>query len=173
MGFVDYYDVLQVSPRADADVIEKAYRVLISKHHPDTGGDTRLAQRLNEAHDVIGNPTKRADYDRDWARHQNQTVPPPRSAASAGAAGPQGATHTGRRHPPLAAAVVGLLLTLLGVAFIATGSALVGLLLAVLGVTLLFNLWSLWLLVVLLTLGAGIVLRHGLRMRRQARVARA
>jgi hypothetical protein len=48
-----------------------------------------------------------------------------------------------------------------------------GLLLAVLGVMLLFNLWGLWLLAVLLTLGAGVVLRHGLRMRRQARVARA
>ncbi len=172
MGFVDYYDVLQVSPRADADVIEKAYRVLISKHHPDTGGDTRYAQRLNEAHDVIGNPTKRADYDRDWAGHRNQTVPPPRTAASAGDAGPHGAPRTGQRPPPRAAVVVGLLLTLLGVAFMASGSALVGLLLAVLGVMLLFNLWGLWLLVALLTVGAGIVLRHGLRMRRQARVAR-
>jgi hypothetical protein len=67
---------------------------------------------------------------------------------------------------------VGLLLTLLGVAFMASGSALLGLLLAVLGVMLLFNLWGLWLLVVFVTFGAGIVLRHRLRMRRQARVAR-
>jgi curved DNA-binding protein CbpA len=172
MGFVDYYDVLQVSQHADADVIEKAYRVLMSKHHPDAGGDTRHAQRLNEAHDVIGNPNKRADYDRDWARHQNRTVPASRTPASAGATGPQGAPRSGRRHPPLAAVVVGLVLTLLGIASMATGSALLGLLLAALGLTLLFNLWGLWLLVALLTLGAGIVLRHGLRVRRQARAAK-
>ena len=58
MSFVDYYDVLQVSPRAEAEVIEKAYRALISKHHPDKGGDTRHAQRLNEAHGVIGDPAR-------------------------------------------------------------------------------------------------------------------
>jgi hypothetical protein len=172
MGFVDYYDVLQVSPRADAEVIEKAYRVLIGKHHPDKGGDTRIAQRLNEAHAVLGDPSKRVDYNREWARHRNRTVRPSGNAASQGAEVPQGAP-SGRRRPPLAASwVVGLLLVLLGVAFMATGSAFVGLVLAVAGMMFIFNLWGLWLLVGLLTLGAGIVVRYGLRVRRQTRVAR-
>jgi hypothetical protein len=172
MGFVDYYDMLQVSPRADAEVIEKAYRVLISKHHPDKGGDTRQAQRLNEAHAVLGDPSKRADYNREWARHRNRTVPPSTDAAPAGAEVPQSAPR-GRRRPPLAASwVLGLLLVLPRVAFMATGSAFVGLALAVAGMLFILNLWSLWLLVALLTLGAGIVVRYRLRMGRQARVAR-
>jgi hypothetical protein len=63
---------------------------------------------------------------------------------------------------------VGLLLTLLGVAFMATGSAFVGLLLTVAGVVFIFNLSGLWLLVALLTVGAGVVVRIGLRGRRSA-----
>ena len=30
-----YYDILEVSPRASKEVIEKAYRVLAKKYHPD------------------------------------------------------------------------------------------------------------------------------------------
>jgi curved DNA-binding protein CbpA len=163
MSFVDYYDVLQVSPRADAEVIEKAYRVLIGKHHPDKGGDTRHAQQLNEAHDVLGDPRKRADYDRDWAGHQNRAVTPPRTAAPG----------TRRRHAaPPASWVAGPLLVVLGLAFMAAGSGFVGLLFALVGVLFLFNLSGLWLLLALLALGACIVVRHGPRARRNARVAR-
>jgi len=32
----DYYEVLQVSPRAEADVIRAAYRTLARKYHPTT-----------------------------------------------------------------------------------------------------------------------------------------
>jgi hypothetical protein len=169
MGFVDYYDVLQVSPHADADVVEKAYRVLMGKHHPDKGGDTRHAQRLNEAHDVIGDPKKRADYNREWARHRHWTAQPPRTSATGTAAAPQAAPRSRRlRSGWAASSVVGLLLTLLGVAFMATGSAFVGLLLTVAGVVFIFNLSGLWLLVALLTVGAGVVVRIGLRGRRSA-----
>ena len=169
MGFVDYYDVLQVSPRADAEVIEKAYRALIGKHHPDKGGDTRHAQRLNEAHDVIGDPNKRAAYNREWTRHQHRTAAPPRNAASDAVAVPQAAPRRRRRQSEWAASwVVGLVLVLLGVAFLASGSAFVGLLLTVVGMVFIFNLWGLWLLVALLAVGAGIIVRHSLRARRSA-----
>lgn len=169
MGFVDYYNVLQVSPHADAEVIEKAYRVLIGRHHPDKGGDTRHAQRLNEAHDVLGDRDKRAAYNKEWARHQSRTVAPPRSTAPEGVAAPQAAPRSSRQHPPLATRwVAGLLLVLLGGAFMASGSAVVGLLLAVVGMVFIFNLWSLWMLVTLLAIGAGIILRYGLKVRRSA-----
>ncbi len=169
MGFVDYYDVLQVSPRADAEVIEKAYRALMSRHHPDKGGDTLHAQRLNEAHDVIGDPNTRAAYDREWARHQHRTAPPPSKAASEAVTVPQGAPRRSRRQSERAASwVVGLVLVLLGVAFLATGSALAGVLLTVVGLVFIFNLWGLWLLVMLLAVGAGVIVRYALRARRSA-----
>ncbi len=169
MGFVDYYDLLQVSPRADAEVIEKAYRALISKHHPDKGGDTRHAQRLNEAHEVIGDPNKRAAYNREWASHQHRTAPPRGNAASEAVTVPQAAPRRSRRQSNWAAGwVLGLLLVLLGVAFLATGSAFVGLLLTVVGMVFIFNLGGLWLLVTMLAVGAAIMVRYALRVRRSA-----
>src|SRR5450759_2382868 len=38
----DLYEVLQVHPRAEPDVLRAAYRVLARKYHPDHGGDARL-----------------------------------------------------------------------------------------------------------------------------------
>jgi hypothetical protein len=163
ISFVDYYDVLQVSPRADAEVIEKAYRALMSKHHPDKGGDTRHAQRLNEAHDVIGDPSKRAAYNREWARHQGRATPR-RNASSQPVATQQAAGGTRRSSGWTVTGLVGFVLVLLGAALLASGSAFVGLLLTVVGVALIVNLGSLWLLVTLVV-GAGMLLRYGLRRR--------
>lgn len=63
----DYYEVLQVSPSADEDIIEAAYRRLAKKWHPDRNpGDPFAAERmklLNEAHEVLMDPVKRRKYD--------------------------------------------------------------------------------------------------------------
>jgi len=63
----DYYDILQVSPTAEPEVIDAAYRRLVRRYHPDvyTGGDaTERLRELNEAHEVLTAPAKRALYDR-------------------------------------------------------------------------------------------------------------
>jgi len=63
----DYYDILQVSPTAEPEVIDAAYRHLVRRYHPDvyTGGDaTERLRELNEAHAVLSDPAKRALYDR-------------------------------------------------------------------------------------------------------------
>ncbi len=63
----DLYEVLQVSPRAEPEVIESAYRRLSRKHHPDVNGDSGAAyqqQRLNAAYAILSDPTRRRDYDR-------------------------------------------------------------------------------------------------------------
>jgi curved DNA-binding protein CbpA len=59
----DYYEVLQVHPSADAEVIRAAYRILARKYHPDHGGDPRRMIALNDAWDVLGDPVRRAAYD--------------------------------------------------------------------------------------------------------------
>ncbi|MDR7415555.1 MAG: J domain-containing protein [Armatimonadota bacterium] len=63
---VDYYEVLQVHPRAHPLVIQKVYHVLMRdlRHHPDLGGDVRMAQLINEAYRVLSDPAQRAAYDR-------------------------------------------------------------------------------------------------------------
>jgi len=58
------YSVLGVDQTADADTIRRAYRELARQHHPDFGGDTRLMVAINGAWHVLGNPTRRASYNR-------------------------------------------------------------------------------------------------------------
>lgn len=70
MSYKDYYVILGVLPDAEEVVIKAAYRALVQRYHPDkyVGGDSNEAQRrtaeLNEAYDVLSNPVRRAEYDR-------------------------------------------------------------------------------------------------------------
>src|SRR5579883_3173153 len=64
-----HYDVLGVSPSAPIEVITASWKALCKLHHPDRGGDLAKSQLINRAHDILSDPVKRADYDRQL-RHQ-------------------------------------------------------------------------------------------------------
>lgn len=57
------YDDLGVSPDADADAINAAYRKAAKAHHPDAGGDPEAFARIGRAVAVLRDPAKRAEYD--------------------------------------------------------------------------------------------------------------
>lgn len=82
---VNYYDILEVSPRASAEVLRAAYKSLMQRHHPDKhGADSRIAQRaalIAQAYGVLSDSTQRAAYDAQLARQQ--TPRPPQPAAYA------------------------------------------------------------------------------------------
>lgn len=63
---VNYYDILEVSPRARVEVIKAAYKALMKNYHPDnTDGDLRVTQQLNDAKAILLDPDKRAEYDEE------------------------------------------------------------------------------------------------------------
>ena len=65
----NYYEILEVDKKASSEVIEKAYRALVKKYHPDLQvGEKRIrfAEKLkdiNEAYEVLSNDYKRTTYD--------------------------------------------------------------------------------------------------------------
>jgi len=63
-SFVDYYELMQVSPNADEDTIRRIFRHLAKKCHPDhPQGDPERFRLLVEAHDTLTNPGARSAYD--------------------------------------------------------------------------------------------------------------
>lgn len=83
------YETLGLSRDATEADVKKAYRKQCLKHHPDKGGDTEAFQRVKEAHDVLGDPRKRAVYDvrgdggprRSEEPSKDDTVPEPKVVA--------------------------------------------------------------------------------------------
>ena len=85
----DHYRVLQVDPAANALVIQAAYRVLARIFHPDVEGDADQMKRLNDAWAVLGDPRRRAEYDRERAgRHPGPVAPAPHGSPAPTAARP-------------------------------------------------------------------------------------
>ncbi len=78
----DYYQTLGVSRTASQAEVQKAYRKLARKYHPDLNPDDKTAQdnfkKVQEAYDVLNDPQKREMYDRYGSAFE-----------SVGGAGPQ------------------------------------------------------------------------------------
>ena len=64
-SFIDCYEILQISPNADRETIERVYRLLARRYHPDNGrtGDPIKFDTLTKAYRVLSDPEKRAGYD--------------------------------------------------------------------------------------------------------------
>jgi len=67
MTKADYYETLGVKRDASPDDLKKAFRHLARKYHPDLNKGSKEAEEkfkeINEAYQVLGDPTKKAQYD--------------------------------------------------------------------------------------------------------------
>ena len=82
MRYKDYYKVMGVARDASQDDIKRAYRKLARKYHPDVSKEKDAEEKfkeLQEAHEVLKDPEKRAAYDQlgaDWRPGQDFRPPP-------------------------------------------------------------------------------------------------
>lgn len=61
----DHYELLRLSPDAEPEVVERVYRKLAKRFHPDNPetGDAEAFLRIAEAYRILSNPQKRTEYD--------------------------------------------------------------------------------------------------------------
>lgn len=73
----DYYEFLQISPKADPDTIHRVFRFLAARLHPDNPdtGDAEKFFLLKQAYDVLSDPGRRAEYDATRKNEVSQPVP--------------------------------------------------------------------------------------------------
>ncbi|MBB1126218.1 DnaJ C-terminal domain-containing protein [Thiospirillum jenense] len=82
MEYKDYYRILGVTRDATPEQIKRAYRKLAHKYHPDVSKEAQAERRfkeINEAHEALKDPEKRAAYDalgRSWRPGQPFHPPP-------------------------------------------------------------------------------------------------
>jgi curved DNA-binding protein len=75
MNSIDYYKILGLEKTATAAQVKNAYRKLARKFHPDLNPNDKDSkakfQQINEANDVLSDPTKRKKYDQ-WGESWKQ-----------------------------------------------------------------------------------------------------
>jgi curved DNA-binding protein CbpA len=92
-NFEDHYEDLQVSPKADQETIERVYRLLAKRYHPDNNGSGAVEKFdiITRAYKVLSNPEKRAAYDATYEEKKGHVL-----KAYAQAAAPDGFAADGR-----------------------------------------------------------------------------
>jgi curved DNA-binding protein CbpA len=72
--FVDRYEILQLNQNAGAETIERVYRLLAKRYHPDnqeTGNADKFAE-VHESYEILSDPVKRAAYDASYDDQRGQ-----------------------------------------------------------------------------------------------------
>ena len=74
------YEILEVSEKASPEVIEKAYKVLVKKYHPDLQKEEDkknaevMMKKINEAYEVLQDAQKRMEYDKNLEEIRKEEI---------------------------------------------------------------------------------------------------
>jgi curved DNA-binding protein CbpA len=74
---VNYYDLLQIHPKAEPDTIHRVFRLFAARYHPDNEdtGDAARFRLIREAYETLIDPDARAEYDRRLEATQPEPLP--------------------------------------------------------------------------------------------------
>ena len=74
--FTDYYEILEISPNANSETIERIFRYFALRYHPDNqdSGDQFRFSEIVEAHNTLKDPVKRAQYDLQHKDHSGDRL---------------------------------------------------------------------------------------------------
>jgi hypothetical protein len=63
--FIDYYEVLQISPKADLETVHRVFRMQAARYHPDNkqSGNAERFMLLSRIYETLVDPKKREQYD--------------------------------------------------------------------------------------------------------------
>ncbi len=73
----DYYGILEVNEKASQEIIEKAYKTLVKKYHPDLYSSVQKKEAemklkdINEAYNILSDNFLRSQYDLELQRERN------------------------------------------------------------------------------------------------------
>jgi curved DNA-binding protein len=75
--FVDYYELLQIDPKSEFETLQRVYRILAARYHPDNAetGDLEKFLRIKEAYKVLSDPERKKEYDQMWETQKQHPVP--------------------------------------------------------------------------------------------------
>ena len=74
----DYYGILEVNEKASQEIIEKAYRTLVKKYHPDLYSSIEKIEAekklkdINEAYNILSDSFLRSQYDLELEKERNR-----------------------------------------------------------------------------------------------------
>ena len=74
--FEDLYEDLQVSPNADQETIERVYRLLAKRYHPDNNGSGSVEKFdiITKAYKLLSDPERRAAYDAAYEEKKSRLI---------------------------------------------------------------------------------------------------
>lgn len=74
--FIDFYELMQISPNAELETIMRVYRMLATRYHPDNPetGDRDMFVLLNQAKGILTNTDARVEYDAMLGSHLSEPL---------------------------------------------------------------------------------------------------
>lgn len=77
----NFYEILEINENASQEIVEKAYKVLVKKYHPDLQTDPSKKQEcevkikeINEAYETLSNSNLRTQYDNELKQAQYEST---------------------------------------------------------------------------------------------------